>query len=248
MKHEARNNGERPRGATRERIWEIDALRGLLILCVIASHALFYAANVLGRLELPSLVRFVMQYGGLLFVVLSGLSATLGSRSFRRGLLVLAGGLLLTVGSIVAAHLGWLGESMVIRFGVLHLLGLAMMVYPLLKKLPTPALLGLGLAIIALGLWFELAPVTVSTKLLFPLGLRYPGFSSGDYFPLAPQLGWFCLGVVMGRSLYPEKKTRLPQIDPDTPILRFLRWCGRNSLYIFILHLPILGGIMMLLA
>ena len=27
--------------ANRERIWEIDALRGLLIRCVIVSHALF---------------------------------------------------------------------------------------------------------------------------------------------------------------------------------------------------------------
>jgi uncharacterized membrane protein len=232
----------------RERIWEIDALRGLLILCVIASHTLFYAANVLGALRLPPAVAFVMQYGGMLFVVLSGLSATLGSRSFRRGLLVFAGGMVLTAGSFIAVAFGWLTGDMVIRFGVLHLLGFAMMVYPLLRKLPTPALLGLGLGILALGYWWELGNVTVSTRLLFPLGLRYPGFTSGDYFPIAPQLGWFCLGIVLGRGLYPDRKTRFPGVDPETPVLRFLRWCGRNSLYIFILHLPLVGAVMMLLA
>lgn len=249
MKDEKRKNEETERkDRPKERIWEIDALRGLLILCVIASHTLFYLANVLGRFSLPPLVRFVMQYGGILFVILSGLSATLGSRSFRRGLLVFAGGMLLTVGSLAAVRLGWLSEDMVIHFGVLHLLGFAMMVYPLLKKLPSPALLAFGLAVIALGFWFELRPVMVESKYLFALGLRYVGFSSGDYFPIAPHLGWFCLGILLGRRLYPEKTTRLPGVNSETPILRFLRWCGRNSLYIFILHLPILGGIMMLLA
>ena len=231
-----------------ERIWEIDALRGFLILCVIASHTLFYLANVLHSFTLPPLIAFVMQYGGLLFVVLSGLSSTLGRRSFRRGLTVFSGGMILTAGSLIAVHFGWLEEDMIIRFGVLHLLGFVMMLCPLLKKLPDPVLLGLGLTVIALGYWWEIRNVTVSTRLLFPLGLRYPGFSSGDYFPIAPHLGWFCLGIVLGRRLYAEKKTRLPGVNPETPVLRFFRWCGRNSLYIFILHLPLVGGLMMLLA
>lgn len=249
MKNEKRTS-EGPsasRGGTGERIWEIDAIRGFLILCVIVSHSLFYLSNVLGRFALPPTVRFVMQYGGMLFVVLSGLSATLGSGRLGRGLLVLAGGMVLTLGSLIAVRLGWLGEDMIIRFGVLHLLGLAMILYPLLKKLPTPALLALGLTVVVLGYWLELGEVLVKARFLFPLGLRYPGFSSGDYFPLAPHLGWFCLGIVLGRSLYPEKRTRLPGVNPEAPILRFLRWCGRNSLYIFILHLPIVGGVMLLL-
>ena len=248
MKSEKRKTEEPITGIPRGRIWEIDAIRGLLILCVIASHTLYYASFILRRFTLPPLIEFVMQYGGLLFVVLSGLSATLGRRSFRRGLLVFAGGMVLTLGSLAAVHLGWLTEDMVIRFGVLHLLGFAMMIYPLLKKLPSPVLLGFGLAVLALGYWFQFRPVLTESRYLFALGLRYPGFTSGDYFPIAPHLGWFSLGIVLGRSLYAEKKTRLPQVNPETPILRFLRWCGRNSLYIFILHLPIIGAIMMLLA
>ena len=231
-----------------DRIWEIDAIRGFLILCVIASHTLFYSANILGLFRLPAPVRYVMQYGGSLFVLLSGLSATLGHNSFRRGLMVFAGGMVLTIGSYAGVLLGWLSEDMIIRFGVLHLLGFAMIVYPALKKLPTWAVAGFGLAVLVVGYWLEIENVLVESRLFFPLGLRYAGFTSGDYFPIAPQLGWFCLGIVLGRTLYGEKTTRIPSVNPETPVIRFFTWCGRNSLYIFIIHLPIVGGVMMLLS
>lgn len=231
----------------KERIWEIDALRGILILCVIIAHSLFYTSYILHKFALPPIVSFVMQYGGALFVVLSGLSATLGRRSFKRGLFVFAAGMLLTLGSYAAVLLGWLDESMIIRFGVLHLLGFAMMLYPLLKKLPTAVLIVFGVLVLAVGYWLECSDFCVETHLLFPLGLRYSTFSSGDYFPIAPHLGWFCLGIVLGRVLYPEKKTRFPNARADQALIRFFCFCGRNSLYIFVLHLPILGAVMMLL-
>ncbi len=231
----------------KNRIWEIDALRGFLILCVIVAHTLFFLSGVKGLLTLPGVVRFVIHYGGALFVILSGLSATLGSRSLQRGVLGFADGMVLTVGSYAAVAMSLLDKSMVIRFGVLHLLGFAMMLYPLLKKLPTAVLLSLGLVLVAVGLWFDLKPVMVSSKFLFPLGLRYPAFTSGDYFPILPHLGWFSLGIVLGRTLYPEKQTLLPRANTADPVLRFFCWCGRNSLYIFILHLPLVGGILMLI-
>ncbi len=250
MKNEKRKTADQLKAKPEKtgRIWEIDALRGFLILCVIASHSLYYLSYVLGRFQLPAGVAFVMDYGGAVFVLLSGLSSTLGRRGLRRGLLVFAGGMVLTLGSFAAVALGWLAEDMIIRFGVLHLLGFCMILSPLLKKLPAPVLLVLGLGLVVLGYWLSGQGPLTELRYLFPLGLRYPGFSSGDYFPLAPHLGWFCLGMVLGRSLYAEKKTRLPQVNAETPVLRFLRWCGRNSLYIFILHLPIVGLIMMLLA
>lgn len=231
-----------------KRIWEIDAIRGFLILCVIVSHTLFFGANILGLFRIPPLIGYVMQYGGALFVLLSGLSCTLGTRSFRRGLIVFAAGMILTAGSYIGVLLGWLGEDMVVRFGVLHLLGFAMMLAPILKKLPNWTLLILGLALTAVGYWLDGQPPLVKTPLLFPLGLRYPGFSSGDYFPIAPHLGWFCLGIVLGRVLYPAKRSLLPGPWESRLPVRFFCWCGRNSLYIFVLHLPLVGGIMMALS
>ena len=234
--------------STRGRIWEVDAVRGFLILCVIVSHTLFYSSIMLDLFTIPPAVRYVMAYGGALFVILSGLSSTLGTHSFRRGVIVFAGGMILTLGSYIGVLMGWLEEDMIIRFGVLHLLGICMMLAPLLKKLPSWALLVLGAALVVVGYWLEGQPPLVNTRYLFPLGLRDPNFSSGDYFPLAPHLGWFCLGIVLGRLLYHEKKTRFPKVPQTNPAVRFFCFCGRNSLYIFIIHLPIVGAIMFLIA
>ena len=100
-----------------KRIWEIDALRGFLILCVIVCHSLFFGEYMLGLYHMPACAWFIIDHGGVLFVILSGLSATLGSRSFRRGVYVFCGGMLLTLGSVLGVHLGFLDSQMVIRFG-----------------------------------------------------------------------------------------------------------------------------------
>jgi uncharacterized membrane protein len=101
---------------------------------------------------------------------------------------------------------------------------------------------------VVVGYWLEAQPALVETRLLFPIGLRFPGFTSGDYFPMAPHLGWFCLGIVLGRLLYREKKTRFPGVSDSNSFVRFFCFCGRNSLYIFIIHLPLVGLLMMLIS
>ncbi len=231
----------------KQRIWEIDALRGFMILCVILAHALYCGEFMLGLYRLPQwLNTFLFRYAGSLFVILSGVSATLGHRSVKRGLIVFGCGMVLTLGSAVAVKLGFVSEEFIIRFGVLHLLGLCMVLYPLLKRLSDAALLVFGMIVIALGYWF--ATITVEVRFLYALGLTYPGFSSGDFFPVFPQLGWFCIGILLGRHLYRDKTTRFPQVDAGLWPIRFLCFLGRNTLPIFVCHLPIVGGVMYLLA
>lgn len=227
------------------RIWEIDALRGFMILCMIVVHTLFAVSMFSESFSLPSWLETAFGQAGSLFVILSGLSATLGTRSFRRGALVFCCGLLLTAGSVIAAKLGILDESMIIRFGVLHCLGFCMMVWPLLRGFHPGVLMVIGIFAVLIGLVFS--SVTVKTGWLYALGLCARGFSSGDYFPVFPQLGWFLLGGALGKIVYPEKKTLLPDVNPDILPLRFLRFCGRHTLWIFLPHLPVIYGILMLI-
>lgn len=228
---------------TQKRIWELDALRGLCILCVIVVHFLFDLSYFGGlSLSLSPAFLFVQQYGGVVFVLLSGLCATLGSRSLRRGLIVFGCGMGITLVSYLMVRLGMADNSVIVKFGVLHLLGVCMILYPLLRKLSTPALALIGAVLVVIG--YYLTGITVEAEWLFPLGLTYPGFTSGDYFPLLPHLGWYMLGIWLGRTLYREKKTLLPGAAQDSPLARFFCFCGRNSLLIYLLHQPVCYGLL----
>ena len=225
-----------------DRIWELDALRGVCILCVIAVHLIYDLGFFIGLdLHLPAWYVFIQQYGGVIFVILSGCCATLGSRSFRRGVLVFGCGMLITLVTFGMYRMGMAASDVVVKFGVLHLLGVCMMLYPLLKKLPTTALSVLAAAIVAIG--YAIQGMRFSVRWLFPLGFVYPGFTSSDFFPLLPQLGWFLLGIVIGRALYHEKRTLLPGTAQDFFLFRFFQWCGRQSLWIYLLHQPVVYGL-----
>lgn len=229
------------------RIWELDALRGACILCVIVIHALFDAVYFFGlSVSFPPVYRFIQDNGGVIFVLLSGVCATLGSKSVRRGLLVFACGMTITLVTFLMARLGLAGREIVVRFGVLHLLGLCMILYPLFQRWPLPALIAAGGAMVLCG--YALRHVFVTAGWLFPLGLRTADFTSGDYFPLLPHLGWFLLGSVLGRVFYKDRRSLLPGVRQDLAPVRFFCFCGRQSLALYLLHQPIVYGLMTLLS
>ncbi len=226
----------------RERIQELDIFRGFCMLGVIGDHIHYDLTVFLGlSVPLPSIVTWFFTNVGLLFILLSGLCTNLTKRSLRRGIIVLCCGLAISIITLTADQIIG-GSSMGIHFGILHLLGVCMLLSPLLKKLPTAALLVLGILTIVLGAWMQ--DIRVTSEFLFPLGLRYTGFRSADYWPLFPYLGWFLIGIGIGRLLYREKQPRVPVLQGRC---RFLAFCGRHSLEIYLIHQPILLAVFYLL-
>lgn len=239
----------------KNRIWELDALRGICILGMIVVHFVFDLNEFAGLgLTMPGWFNFCQRYGHILFILISGICATLASRSFRRGVIVFCAGLLVTGVTLFMVCVLKFNRSLSIYFGILHLLGLCMILFPLFKKLPVWALAVLGAGFVALGVWLAaLEPVAVSFPsaqglLLGAIGIRPAGFYSGDYFPIFPNLGWFLLGAVLGRTAYRRRESLLPKVNADFFLLRFFRFCGRHSLWIYLLHQPVLAGLTMLLA
>ena len=229
---------------SKNRIWELDALRGLCILGMVAVHGIYDARELYGLIsrDYPPAFVLLKDWGGIAFLLLSGVCATLGSRSVRRGAVVLVCGMAITAVTAAGFFLGVLDGSLVITFGVLHCLGCSMILWRLCRNLPGRYLIQLGAALAALG--FLARDLTVETVWLIPLGLVLPGFSAADYFPLLPNFGFFLLGAALGRRLYPTKVTRFP--GKQGKLARFLGFCGRHSLTVYLLHQPILLGVLAL--
>lgn len=225
------------------RIWELDALRGICVLGMVVVHLLFDLGYMYGLIELQDnkLFYFISQWGGVLFLLISGICVTLGHHPIRRGIIVFAAGMLVTAVTYGMYRLEYASKDIIIYFGVLHCLGICMLLWPCLKHLQTWVLPVLGMALIVYGLYIY-ENVLVQTKNLIWLGFMYPGFSSSDYFPLLPNSGFFVLGAFLGRTLYKKKTSLMPKVNPQFFLIRFLSFCGRQSLWIYLLHQPLLTG------
>ena len=232
----------------KNRIWELDAFRGICVIGMVAVHFVYDLVSLYGLVswEYGPGFAFLMNWGGVLFLLISGICATLGSHCVRRGLIVFGCGLLVTAVTVGMYRFGMADKSVVISFGVLHCLGICMMAWQILKKLPDWALGILGIAMTAAGLL--ITDIRVETPYLFWLGLITDSFSSADFFPLLPNLGFFLLGALTGRTLYRSKETLLPKVNARKPLICFLTACGRHSLIIYLLHQPVLTLVIMVLA
>lgn len=225
----------------RGRIWEIDVLRGLCIPGMILIHLIYDVVDLYGFVNwpYPAWYSLLKNNYGMLFVLLSGISVTLGRRCVRRGVTVLLWGMVITAVTLGMYRIGMAGRGVIVYFGVLHCLGMCMILWYWLRKLPNWALAGLAAGLIAAGWW--LRTQCFDSVAFVMLGLQFPGFMTADYFPLMPNLGYFLAGSVVGRTLYREKKSLLPGCDARSTVLRGLGTMGRHSLCIYLVHQPILA-------
>ena len=87
---------------------------------------------------------------------------------------------------------------------------------------------------------------SIQSYWLLPLGfLPQYHIGMGDYLPILPWLGFFFVGVIIGRLGYKNKMTLFP--DSPKSVLKISRpfeWFGRNSLLIYLIHQPIFLAIL----
>ena len=225
----------------KKRIWELDAFRGICGLGMVIVHLVYDLTELYALVDwdVPDWFAFTQRWGGVLFLLISGISATLGSRSVRRGIIVLCAGALVSAVTYGMYTFAGFDKSIIIYFGVLQCLGCCMILWWIFKRLPTWAMVVLGFCMVAAGLYLNTV-VLLDQPLLMPLGFVYPGFASSDYFPLLPNLAYFLVGAVIGRRVYARRQTRFSKINVQNPAIRFLTFLGRHSLPVYLLHQPAL--------
>jgi uncharacterized membrane protein len=147
-----------------------------------------------------------------------------------RGAGILLLGILVTAGTWL-----YLREGFVV-FGILHLIGVSVMISPLFFRFKKYNVL-IGLLFVGIG--FLLTGVNGPVWLL-PLGIHPAAFWSVDYEPLFPWTGIVLIGMGLGGYLYPGgvRRFSLPR-TPEffEPPVAFL---GRHSLIIYLVHQPLI--------
>lgn len=230
----------------------LDTLRGMTLVSMMVYHACW---------DLVYLFRqdwaWYRSFGAHLwqqsicwtFILLSGYCFHLGHHRLRRGLLSLGGGALVSAVSQVAGS--------PIHWGVLTLLGAAALLTipldPLLRRLPARAGLAGSFCLFFLlrevnqgYLGFEGAALLTlpadwyQNSLTALLGFPGPDFFSADYFSLLPWLFLFWTGYFLYR-LRPEGEGR----EPRLPLVTTL---GRHSLVAYLLHQPLIYGVLWMFA
>ncbi|QEF95025.1 DUF1624 domain-containing protein [Methanothermobacter sp. KEPCO-1] len=222
------------------RFHEVDAMRGIAVVMMIVYHVIF-DLDFLGAVELDlnsPIIWLTGRLAAFLFIFLVGVSLSLShsrrgsgvpGHYIRRGVMIFIYGLLITAATWVYPHEGF------IVFGVLHFIGVAVIItYPFAGR----RALSLIAALLALAAGMRVSGLMVDTPYLLWLGLKPPGFYTLDYFPLLPWLGVVLLGIFTGDTLYPGYRRRWNgELPGRNHALEFL---GKHSLTIYFIHQPVI--------
>ena len=230
----------------------LDELRGLDLISMMLYHAcwdLVFLFDMNMRWYAGTPGRLWQQSICWVFILLSGFCVPLGRHTLRRGVTVFAAGALVTAVTLVFMP----GDRVI--FGVLTFLGTAMLLTgvlePLLKKIPPAAGLAVSAVLFALtyhlderwlgfgGLRLALPDAWYANYFTAFFGFLPFDFYSTDYFALLPWLFLFWAGYFlhfcMGRQrMEPLRRSVCPALG----------WMGRHSLLLYLLHQPVIYGVL----
>lgn len=250
----------------RERIWELDFLRGFAIIMMIFDHFMWDLTYLPGyfsnfyQLDLPgfnwlnetaiwywnSTLRLFGRYFFVLaFLMVSGVSFTFSKNNFKRGLkMLVVAGLITLVTFILQESIGY---RVLIVFGVIHMFAvntlLTVMIRYMIKN--EIVLLFLGMIILTASFmfgFFDPEPVALSWANLPGIVIGLKAYGS-DYFGIFPYLGFILIGTVVGHLFYENRISLLPSVHLSKK--NIVLFTGRYSLWVYVLHQPLVLVVVM---
>lgn len=248
------------------RVGLLDEIRGLCIAGVVIFHAMYNLINVFGlNISSPGillLATIVQPLGAGAFTFISGIVSRYSRNNIKRGLIAVAFGFGVSIVTRMVS------PDLAVNFGVLSMLGSCMLIYGIAEMLSpyvrnltskgSSAVVGCVifavLFIITFGVphgyigllskeLFTIPARFYQSDYLYFLGFPNESFYSTDYFPLIPWLFLYLSGTFLG-VLFKEDK--MPEFFYKS-YCPFFKWLGKHSMIIYIVHQPILFGIMTLI-
>jgi uncharacterized membrane protein len=232
-----------------ERFIELDIFRGVAIFSMILLH-LIWDLDYYDMMPLNNALYQLNKLVSFTFFILAGIVLSLSYRKkpftsiIKHGLWVFNTGMMLTIISLVAI------PDRPIYFGVLHCIGLSIIIGALLLKYARDVF-WTAVTTITIGSilnsWFI---NTLSLPLLI-IGLQPAEIwkYTIDYFPIFPWVGIMLIGICLGNVLYKDGKRRfnIPAVLSASIPLRFVSFIGKNSLYVYLAHQPVLVALIQLI-
>lgn len=248
----------------RPRIWELDLIRGIIMVMVVFDHVCRFSyywgiihfqtafGKAIGRVAVGYLNSYFCNnaypYALWLLCFMSGISCQLSHSSSLR-LAKFWAFCVVFMGGYLALH--FIIPDLVtgyIIFNIVAVLTVSVTIWFVLDKLKVPDLYRkiVGSIMVAAGLTlfyynrFADGGIFVQNPFLALLIYNRNGYnvSPNNFEPLIPHLGFFILGGVFGRHFYKDKKTKLKRETPPkwlSPIMLL----GKHSLSAY-LFLPVL--------
>ena len=227
------------------RLASIDAIRAIAVLAMIAYHFCFdlrYFGVITPDLEHGPVWLVARTLILSSFLLLAGVSLVLADANkmsderFWRHVGAIAG-----CAVLVSAASYLMFPQTFIWFGVLHAIAVTLVIARPLVHFPRTAFL-IGCVVIAAGIAF-------SHPVFNQFALGWIGFLTvkpyaEDYVPLFPWAGVVLCGIAVGHELVRNRFAVLAPIAAPPPRLA---WLGRHTLAVYMLHQPVLLGVLWVL-
>ena len=243
----------------RKRIWELDILRGILMIFVTIDHCCTFGLSLgifdfntaFGEMIRDGIVEYtrsafrvgIQPFGLFLFSYLSGMSCSFTKSSVKR-VIKMVSFCAFFMGGYAILHL--INPDFFIAslmFNIIAVVTISVVFWAILDliKCPTWVRLGLSILIICVGLTFYFMYFTrdfayINNDIMALLVYNKHGFqlSPQNFEPLFPHMGWFMLGGIMGKYIYRERKTLTKHEQPFKAFIP-VAYVGKHSLVVYMI-------------
>lgn len=230
----------------------LDTLRGLMLISMILYHGCWNIVYLYGRrwewYENSQGAYYWQQSICCTFIFLSGLCFSLGKKKGKNGILIFASG------TLVSLVTGIFMPQNMVRFGVLTCIGscilLTLFWEGLLLRLPPKQSAVFSLLLFIFTRQINRGYLGIGSHMikelpkdwyqsLFSAYLGFPpkSFRSTDYFSLFPWLFLFWTGFFTFQALKATRAWEMRIMKIKLPLVSYM---GQHSLFIYLIHQPIL--------